>query len=193
MVDDDQTWLETLAGRGHSGSEGTDASEALVLRELIGAQLQEDGTAVAEVDAQREAALIMRARVEGLLPAQGATRSARRVWWLTSGALAATAILASIILSLLRNAPVSENFRGMDGGTVRIESSNPQALKDRLLRELDAIGIHATGYDRLGRLGIDADLPQPLPPAVQHLLEKHHIPLPNDGVLTVEIEDSRNR
>ena len=192
MVDDDQTWLETLAGRGSQDFPGSEATEAKVLRELIAAQLQEDSTAVAEVDAQREAALIMRARVEGLLP-QRVTRSARRVWWLTGGALAATAILASIILSLLRNAPVSENFRGMDGGAVRIESSNPQALKDRLLRELNAVGVRATGYDRLGRLGIDADLPQPLPPAVQHLLEKHHIPLPSDGVLTVEIEGSRDR
>ena len=192
MVDDDQTWLETLAGRGSQDSPGSEPSEAKVLRELIAAQLQEDSTTVAEVDAQREAALIMRARVEGLLP-QRVTRSARRVWWLTGGALAATAILASIILSLLRNAPVSENFRGMDGGAVRIESSNPQALKDRLLRELNAVGVRATGYDRLGRLGIDADLPQPLPPAVQHLLEKHHIPLPSDGVLTVEIEGSRDR
>ena len=192
MVDDDQTWLEALAGRGSQDSPGSEPSEAKVLRELIAAQLQEDSTAVAEVDAQREAALIMRARVEGLLP-QGVTRPAGRVWWLTGGALAATAILASIILSLLRNVPVSENFRGMDGGAVRIESSNPQALKDRLLRELNAVGVRATGYDRLGRLGIDADLPQPLPPAVQHVLEKHHIPLPSDGVLTVEIEGSRDR
>lgn len=192
MADDDQTWLETLAGRGRPDSLGSEASESTVLRELIAAQLQEDSTAVAEVDAQREAALIMRARVEGLLPL-GVTRPARRVWWLTGGALAATAILASVILSLLRNIPVSENFRGMDGGAVRIESSNPHALKDRLLRELSAVGVHATGYDRLGRLGIDADLPQPLPPAVQHLLEKHHIPLPSDGVLTVEIEGSRDR
>jgi hypothetical protein len=192
MVDDDQAWLETLAGRGRPDFPGSEATEASALRELIAAQLQEDGTAVAEVDAQREAALIMRARVEGLLP-QGVTRPAGRVWWLTGGALAATAILASIILSLLRNAPVSENFRGMDGGAVRIESSNPQALKDRLLRELSAVGVHATGYDRLGRLGIDADLPQPLPPAVQHVLERHHIPLPSDGVLAVEIEGSRDR
>jgi hypothetical protein len=81
----------------------------------------------------------------------------------------------------------------MDGATVRIESSDPQALKARLLRELNAAGVHATGYDRLGRPGIDADLPQPLPPAVHILLDRHHIPIPPDGVLTVEIEDSRDR
>ena len=98
-----------------------------------------------------------------------------------------------MVLSLLRHAPGSETYRGMDGGAVRIESSNPQALKDRLLQELDAVGVRATGYDRLGRLGVDADLPLPVPAAVQDVLKKHHIPPPNDGVLMVEIEASRDR
>jgi hypothetical protein len=198
MAEEDQTWLEALAGRSASGSAGTDISEAKLLRELLGAHLREDTVAVAEVDPSREAMLIARARADGLLPAlppasrpSATSRSVHRAWWLTGGGLAAAAVLATVLLGQLR--PAGETFRGMDGGTVRLESAHPQALKDDLLRELNAAGVRATGYDRLGRLGIDADLPQPLPTKVQQLLERHHIPIPKDGALAVEIESAGSR
>jgi hypothetical protein len=197
MADEDQTWLEALAGRDSPDAMAAGAAEAKALRELIRVQLLEDSVAVSEVDAAREAQLVARARSEGLLPAQPAfassgsqtpNKSRRRVWLLTGSALVACAMIASVALNLLRNPPPSETFRGIDDGTARIESGNPPALKTQLLRELNAAGVHATGYARLGRLGIDADLPQPLTPAVQAVLRRHHLPIPKDGVLSVEIE-----
>jgi len=39
----------------------------------------------------------------------------------------------------------------------------------------------------LGRVGIDADLPQPLSAEVAKILQRHQIPIPSDGTLVVEI------
>jgi hypothetical protein len=40
---------------------------------------------------------------------------------------------------------------------------------------------------------MDVDLPKPLPKAIDEILERHHIPVPSDGVLVIEVEapDSR--
>jgi hypothetical protein len=202
MADEDQIWLDALAGRVSADPSATGAAEAKALRELIRVQLREDGVAVSEIDTARETQLLARARATGLLPAQpgiapsratATPRSARPVWLLTGGALAALGIIAGVVLNLLGSPPPSEIFRGIDSGTARIESAAPQALKAQLLRELNAAGVHATGYDRLGRLGVDADLPQPLTPAVQEVLQRHHLPIPKDGVLTVEIQAASAR
>jgi len=74
-----------------------------------------------------------------------------------------------------------------DDGIVRIQSADPIALKRMLLDELRAAGIEATGYERLGVQGIDADLPQPLPENVRAILNRHGIEAPRDGTLQIEI------
>jgi hypothetical protein len=35
--------------------------------------------------------------------------------------------------------------------------------------------------------GVDADVPRPVPERVRAVLEKHHIDVPKDGVLKIEI------
>jgi hypothetical protein len=77
--------------------------------------------------------------------------------------------------------------RGTPDGIVRISAPDPVALKQQLIEELRAAGVSATGYELLGRHGVDADLPQPLTDAVRGVLEKHRIPAPPEGVLRVEI------
>jgi hypothetical protein len=69
-----------------------------------------------------------------------------------------------------------------------LTARDPQALKHQLTEELQAAGAKVAGYERLDRVGIDADLPQPLPAQLVRVLERHHIPIPSDGVLIVEIE-----
>jgi hypothetical protein len=83
--------------------------------------------------------------------------------------------------------PPLEVVRGVDHGTVHMEARDPAALKRQLTDELEAAGVKVSGYERLGRVGIDADLPQPLPPEVAIILARHQIPIPSDGVLVVEI------
>ena len=73
----------------------------------------------------------------------------------------------------------------------RLYAASPPALKQQLVDELRASGVEAIGYDRLGLSGVDAQLPQPLPPAVGATLDKYGIRVPADGVVRVEISPSR--
>jgi hypothetical protein len=53
--------------------------------------------------------------------------------------------------------------------------------------ELRAAGVQAEGYEQLGVNGVDAELPRPVPVEVRAVLERHHIPVPTDGALRVQI------
>jgi len=219
-LQDDSAWFDALAGRASAGPaagsrHAQEAQEARALRALIHAQGLEDSAAIAAiaaiaaVDPAREAQLIERARVAGLLPtgstqaprpasaAPHAARAPRAQWrWLFAprGALAMAA-LATIAIAVLvqTRSPPAETFRGMVDGTVRLEARNPTALKHQLTEELSAAGVRVLGYDRLGRVGIDADLPQPVSDPVRRVLERHHIPIPTDAALVVEIDAPSTR
>jgi hypothetical protein len=80
-----------------------------------------------------------------------------------------------------------ETFRGAANGVVELETQDPRALKQRLIQELKGAGVSATGYERLDRVGLDADIPLPVTPNVRRVLKQHQIPVPSDGVLVVEI------
>ena len=207
-LDDDRIWLDALAGRADAappaadrpGSEAENSRslvrEGAALRELIRAQHFDLASDEPNVDAEREAALIDRARREGLLaplampPRAHSATPRRRRFTVSRLSFAAAAILvvavgAGFWRSLL---PPTETLRGVEHGTVRLMARDPQALKQQLTQELQAAGAKVSGFERLGRAGIDADLPQPLSPPLEQVLERHHIPIPPDGVLIVEIE-----
>lgn len=84
---------------------------------------------------------------------------------------------------------LAENAR--ETGPVRLQAANPTELKARLVGELKTAGVEAIGYDRLGLSGVDAKLPDPVPETVRAVLERHGIPLPADGIVRVEIAESR--
>lgn len=168
---EDRDWIETLAGRGSD-------PEASSLRERILARSSEPIEPLPAADLAREAALVSRARREGLLPRR------RKVRW----SIVAAIVVLAVAVGILSRRPVeSERVRGGTDGTFRIETADPAALQRTILDELRAEGVEATGYERLGRKGIDADLPQPLSPAVRRVLARHGIPPPEGGVLDVEI------
>jgi hypothetical protein len=75
--------------------------------------------------------------------------------------------------------------------TSRLRAADPAALKQQLVDELRAAGVEAIGYDRLGLSGVDARLPKPVPAAARATLEKYAIGVPADGVIRVEITESR--
>ena len=187
---DDQEWLDALAGREHADSAA--AREARNLRAAVRARTVSDVSEIAAEDATREASLIARAEREGLIshsPPQLSVdkerHDARRQW----PRLAAAAAIACFAIGLawLAYRPVElDTVRGPDE-IVRVESENPLALKERLIDELRRTGVDAVGYEMLGRHGIDADLPQPIPAAVRQVLARYGIPVPADGVLRVEI------
>jgi len=188
MTDEDQDWLDTLAGRSATGSHRAAIAEAQRLRESIRRNVRVPDVAIPEQDAQREAQLLERARREGLIdPAQLARRTRRRlpaIW----GAAALAASLAGVAIALfLHGRPQMEHLRGTRERVIRIEAADPTALKMQLLDELRAAGVRATGYDQLGVAGIDADLPEPVPPRVRNVLTRHHLSVPSNGVLRIEI------
>ncbi|MEJ0036697.1 MAG: hypothetical protein WDO68_11510 [Gammaproteobacteria bacterium] len=89
--------------------------------------------------------------------------------------------------------------KGVTGGppatsvaqTTRLHAADPVALKQQVVEELRAAGVEAIGYDRLGLSGVDARLPTPLPEAVRATLEKYAVAVPADGVIRIEITQSR--
>jgi hypothetical protein len=181
--------LEALAGRVAPAQVSEQsralALEAAALREFIREQESVSSLEVPGVSAAREEELIARARRDGLLVSSSrrARPSLRRL------SLSAAAVLVVAVgMGVWRaSLPPSEVVRGVDHGTVHMEARDPAALKRQLTDELEAAGVKVSGYERLGRVGIDADLPQPLPPEVAKVLARHQIPIPSDGALVVEI------
>jgi len=72
-------------------------------------------------------------------------------------------------------------------GPVTLRSAQPRELRERIVGELQAAGVQAEGYEQLGVNGVDAELPRPVPAEVRAVLERHHIPVPTDGALRVQI------
>lgn len=179
---EDLNWLDALAGRPVSAADAA-SEEARSLRGLISKQINEDIVSVSKMDFARESALIARAKAEGLL------KPRLRHGLQAAAGLAAAAVLASLLIGHYRTSlPPSETFRGMHDGTVRLTSTDPVALKRQLIRELRAAGVPAVGYERLGRSGVDAELQRPIATSAREVLERHHIPVPQDGALVIEID-----
>jgi len=200
MRDDDEIWFDSLAGRpGNAprgeapgaeapGAEAPGDAHGTRLRAALRAQNASQRTDVAEVDLQREAALIARARATGLLtPAAAPAPRARSRWpvWLAAATLASIVVGVTLQQGNRTSSPV---LRGGELRVVRIRAPDPARLKQELIRELSQAGVHATGYVSFGREGLDADLPRPLTDEVRKVLARHGIEPPADAALQVEIE-----
>ena len=192
MIDEpDDVWLEALAGRVSPAQVSEQsralALEAAALRESIREEESVSSLDVPGVSAAREEELIARARRDGLLVSYSTDARARPSLRRLSLSAAAVLVVAVGIGVWRASLPPLEVVRGVDHGTVHMEARDPAALKRQLTDELEAAGVKVSGYERLGRVGIDADLPQPLPPEVAKILARHQIPIPSDGALVVEI------
>jgi len=192
MTDEDQDWLDALAGRAPTDSRRPATREAQRLREFIQRNVHAPDVAVPARDARREAQLLERARREGLIdPAQLTKRRRRLLVPMRPGgwvALAAgVAGIATALTLFLHGSPRTEQLRSPHENVSRIEAADPTALKMEILDELRAAGVRATGYEALGIEGIDAQLPKPVPPRVRDILTQHRVSVPGDGVLRIEI------
>ena len=193
---EDTEWLDALGGKidadiaepGATAQPGVEprssplALEALVLRKFIQSQESLAAPDLGAADAAREQSLIERARTEGLL--RRPLIADARVRY----AAAAMLIIAAGLGLWQSMLPPAETLRGTVNGIVHLEARDPRALKRRLTDELNAVDVRVLGYERLGHIGIDAELPQPVPAPIVEILERHHIPVPVDGVLTVEFD-----
>jgi len=188
-TDPDREWSDALAGRGEEHTTAAHA-EGSLLRRMLQAQLVQQGSAerataasIATPDPMRERALIERARREGLLNA--------RTGWRPMLMAAAIGMIAVGIVWQTFITPEPVIVREGAAAPVQLQARDPVALKRQIIDELRAAGVEATGYEALDVQGIDADLPQPLTPAVRSVLAKHYIAAPADGVLRVEIRESQ--
>lgn len=186
--EDDKTWLEVLAGRAPDNPHPPAAREAQLLRDSIARRRQTQQAKLPAQDSRREAELIARARREGLINFRPRVRPAVALAY-----AAAIAFVSIGLFLLLQPSDQQEIVRGSHDGIVTVEAANPVALRDRISSELRAVGISATAYERLGMQGLDADLPQPISAPVREILDKHHLPVPADGVLKIEITTPSTR
>jgi hypothetical protein len=189
--DEDQIWLDTLAGRVPADPNTPAAREARNLHEAIAREQKMQAPDVPSRDPHREAELLARAEREGLLDLSKLRKKSRwQDMTRPAGLLAAAAAVACVAIAinvLVRPSAPVETVRGVQDGIVTLQAKDPAALKRQLLAELRQAGVSATGYERLGRQGVDADLPQPVPEPVREVLNKHHLPVPADGTLKIEI------
>jgi hypothetical protein len=119
-------------------------------------------------------------------PFLSSLRASGRAW--VAGAIA----VGVLFLGWRFSVPVSsEVTRATQSGPVRLQAADPSVLKAQIVEDLRVAGVEAIGYDRLGLSGVDARLPEPIPAPVRATLEKHRIPLPADGIIRVEIAESR--
>jgi hypothetical protein len=180
-TDDDQAWLDALAGRESATSPTT--REAQVLRAALRAHQAPENLAGPR-DAGREEALIARAVREGVIDR---TETRRRMNWRLPLAASILIFFAAGAVLQWQSASNMPIVRGDENGIVHLRSADPAALKRDILEALRDAGATATGYESLGMHGIDADLSVPVSSAVKRVLADHGIPEPADGVLRIEI------
>lgn len=179
---DDDAWLDALAGRDTAASPSS--REAAVLRGALRTGAEPGKVFnLAVRNARREQQLLERAARAGLI-AQAPRAFARHALPIAASLLLVVA--AGFFVQTQTGAP-PQVVRGVENGIVQLEAADPAALKQRILDALRKAGVEATGYEALGVHGIDADLPQPLTPAVGKVLDEFRIPAPADGVLRIEI------
>jgi hypothetical protein len=198
---DDEDWLEALEGRPNPAASEATNREAALLRQAY----QELARDLPQVEPRRtdEDALVARAHALGLgsTPPPAADRGLAgrlrevltavltRPWM---GALAggfAVALLAVMVWPLWQASPGDDTVLRQPAGAVLLRRvQDPQTQRNRLAEQLVAVGAQVTRYERLGRYGLDAVVPQPLSPQARDLLVREGLVLAIDGSLSLEFE-----
>jgi hypothetical protein len=205
MNADDERWLQTLAGAGQRDTPPATRLEAELLATGLKA-LAGDAAAAGGSSASQ-------ARRDALLAAlDSEPHNPRRPWWHCAGcserwrrwrgdtmpapALAGLAFVLSLSAVLWTWAPWRDP--APEAGLLRsgvavqlLVHPQPQAQRDALAQALLRQGAEVRRYQRLGRYGLQADLPTPVPADLQALLAAAGLPAIAGATLQVEYEAQR--
>lgn len=188
-MSDDDIWFEALAGRPAAGRA---AREGARLREAL-RRLPVPALVPPPVEPIVEAA-----RAAGLLRRRGWCPACAERWqrwrassWPWAGGLAVAAAVGVLSVSLWMQQPAVEpapTLRAPADGLWLRTAPDPAAARDRLAARLQAQGLTVRRYERLGRAGLDADLPHPPAADLERLLRDEGLVAAPDGSLRVEFE-----
>lgn len=191
--DDDQRWLDLMAGRAAPQADARTRKEAAWLRAaMLSYRVAAPPGAPAHAD-ERVARLLTRAREAGVLPAAAndghlpAGLTSRWPRW--PQALAASVVLCGALLVFLPAGQGVDPDSSVLRGTPVQQVTAPDAASRRtqLLQDLRTAGFDAQPFERLGRLGIDVSLPVPLPPAQAAALTRLGLTPPPGPSLQIEV------
>lgn len=192
-TEDDEAWLDLLAGRPVPGADAATRREAQGLRRVVTSAvvLPPEGAGWAEDAGRRSGRLIERARAAGLLRPRGGASGCRACdWlgallasWLGSGALGGLVLAGLVGFGLLGggvsgwmaaglpSADDAASLRAAAPATLRrVAVADPPVSRDLLGRQLSAAGAQVAPYERLGRLGLDVEWPAAQRRAVAEVL-----------------------
>jgi len=188
--EDDQRWLDLMAGRAVPDADARTRKEAAWLRAaMLSYRVSAPPGAPADAD-QRIGHLLTRARDAGVLaPAANDPAPRRRPGAWRRPALAACVAACGLVLVFL---PQRQGLDDADGGTLRgalvqrLEVADAPSRRQQMLLDLRAAGFDAQPFERLGRLGLDVSLPVPLPQAQAAALTRLGLAPPPGPSLQIE-------
>jgi len=200
-ADDDQQWFDLIAGREAGDARPSLQHEAAWLRAALLTYRAHTPEGLPPPPEARIGPLLARARAAGVLPPAavvvpsssrsrpgdtGRAWARSRSWpWALAAAIAVLAVGLPVWqarFGLPDEAPV---MRGPS--EQRLVVGEPQQHQAALVQALREAGFDAHPYERLGRLGVDIALPEPLSAGQAEALRAWGLTVPSGPTLQVEI------
>jgi hypothetical protein len=217
-MSDDEQWLNALAGRSTMGASPGTELEARLLRAAVRQSPHANVPAPTRDDEQRLLKALRASQpIQTAHPAAlgksdewanwrcgGCARrwQQMRQWFLSStnsawgaagmalvAGLAVFAVVESWQSPQLVFDKLPPAMRNGNEAEVRVIAvADPQAIRNQLANEMSAQGAEVRRYERLGRFGIDARLPDPVPEAMRRSLLRLGLPATISVAVRLEFE-----
>lgn len=201
MDEDDDAWAQVLAGETVPGARPETRIEAALLRQGLRQWIAQTkaapDTLADDAGLQR---LMIAARARGLTSPPTPQASALKLWcagcaerarrWVSRpaawGAVALAGVLGWAVLPGVLPPSQDEQVMRSNLGVLQMTSPQPRQARDALAAELTGAGADVRTYERLGRFGLDAEIPAVRGEPLRALLARRGLTLQADGSVRVE-------